>query len=239
VLSKGKLRLAAVVAVAAALLVAARFLPLREWVGQLQAGIAGLGLAGMLLFAVVYLAGTLLLAPVWVLAVVAGLTYPFWTAFALVSAVSTFAAAAAFMIARRFARARVEELVRRDPRLQAVDRAVAHGGWKVVFLLRLSPLVPYAVSNYLYGVTAIPFGAFVLASWVGMMPGTLLYLSFGAAGRAAAGPAGRTPVEWAALGVGIAATLAVTAWIGRAARRELARDRLADAAGVRPAEASS
>ena len=238
-ISTGRVRLAAVVAVAAALLVAARFLPLREWVGALQTAIAGLGIAGMLLFAGVYVAGTLLLAPVWLLAVVDVLTYPFWTAFALVSAVSTFAAAVAFTIARRFARTRVEELARRDPRFHAVDRAVARGGWRVVFLLRLSPLVPYAVSNYLFGVTAIPFGAFVLASWIGMMPGTLLYLSLGAAGRVAAGPAGRTPAEWAALGVGIAATIAVTAWIGRAARRELARERLVDATGARPAEASS
>jgi uncharacterized membrane protein YdjX (TVP38/TMEM64 family) len=82
-------RLAVAAMVAAALFVAVRFLPLRDWVAQFQGWIAGLGVAGMLLFAAAYAGGTLLLAPVWLLTVVAGLTYPFWTAFALVSAVST------------------------------------------------------------------------------------------------------------------------------------------------------
>jgi uncharacterized membrane protein YdjX (TVP38/TMEM64 family) len=128
------------------------------------------------------------------------------------------------MIARRFARARVEELARKDARLAAVDRAVAREGWKVVFLLRLSPLVPYAISNYVYGVTAVAFGQFLLASWIGMIPGTLLYVSLGAAGRAAVGgSAGRTPLEWAALAVGLAATVAVTAFVARAAKKELGK----------------
>jgi uncharacterized membrane protein YdjX (TVP38/TMEM64 family) len=224
---------AAVAAASVALLVAARLLPVREWVAAFQTWIAGLGAAGMLLFAAAYAGGTLLLAPVWLLTVVAGITYPFWTAFALVSAVSTLSAALAFAIARRFARARVERLTRRDERLAAVDRAVAREGWKVVFLLRLSPLVPYGVSNYVYGITAVAFGPFLLASWIGMMPGTFLYLSLGAAGRAAvAGPASRTPAEWAALGVGLAATVAVTAFVARAARRELVRGRLAADAGT-------
>jgi uncharacterized membrane protein YdjX (TVP38/TMEM64 family) len=220
-------RLAVAAMAAGALLVAGRVLPLREWVAQFQAWIAGLGFAGMLLFAAAYAGGTLLLAPVWFLTVVAGLTYPFWTAFALVSAVSTLSAALAFGIARRFARSRVEELARRDARLAAVDRAVAREGWKVVFLLRLSPLVPFAISNYVYGITAVAFGPFLLASWIGMLPGTFLYVSLGAAGRAAVGDAGgKTPAEWAVLGIGLAATVAVTAFVGRAAKRELAKARL-------------
>jgi len=224
---RGSTRLAAAAAIAAALLLAARFLPVREWAALFQSWIAGLGTRGVLLFAAVYVAGALLLAPVWLLAVTAGLTYPFWGAFALVSVVSTAAAGLAFWIARRFARERVEDFVGRDPRLSAVDRAVAREGWKVVFLLRLSPLVPYAVSNYLYGATAVAFGPFLLASWIGMMPGTLLYVSIGAAGRAAVGAtAARSPAGWVLLGAGLAATVAVTAWIGRAARNELERNRL-------------
>jgi uncharacterized membrane protein YdjX (TVP38/TMEM64 family) len=220
-------RLAVAALAAAVLLSAATFLPVREWAIELQRWIASLGLAGMLLFAGVFVAGALLLAPVALLTIVAGLTYPPATAFLLVSAVSTLSAGLAFWIARRFARARVEEIARRDPRLAAVDRAVARGGWKVVFLFRLSPAVPYAISNYLFGVTAISFGPFLIASWIGMMPGALLYVSLGAAGRAAleVDGRGRTPAEWAALAVGLAATAAATVWIARAARRELAKAR--------------
>jgi len=234
----GRSRRLVVAALAAgALLSAARFLPVREWAFELQRWIAGFGLVGMLLFAGIYAAGALLLAPVWLLTVIAGLTYPPATAFLLVSAVSTLSAGLAFWIARRFARARVEEMARRDPRLAAVDRAVARGGWKVVFLLRLSPAVPYALSNYLFGVTAISFGPFLLASWIGMMPGALLYVSLGEAGRAALlDGSRRTPAEWAALAVGLLATAAATVWIARAARRELARSRREEACAPEPDE---
>jgi len=234
----GRSRRLVVAALAAgALLSAARFLPVREWAFELQRWIAGLGLVGMLLFAGIYAAGALLLAPVWLLTVIAGLTYPPATAFLLVSAVSTLSAGLAFWIARRFARARVEEMARRDPRLAAVDRAVARGGWKVVFLLRLSPAVPYALSNYLFGVTAISFGPFLLASWIGMMPGALLYVSLGEAGRAALlDGSRRTPAEWAALAVGLLATAAATVWIARAARRELARSRREEGCAPEPDE---
>jgi uncharacterized membrane protein YdjX (TVP38/TMEM64 family) len=221
---------AAVLALAAAV----RFLPVREWAAAFQARLAELGAAGALLFAGVYVLTALLLGPVWLLTIVAGLTYPLPVAIGLVSAVSTFAAAAAFLIARHFARRRVEILTAKNARFAAVDRAIGAKGWRIVFLLRLSPLVPYALSNYFYGVTAVRFWPYVLASWIGMLPVTVLYVSLGAAGKAAvvaaAGARTRTPWEWAALGVGLAATIAVTAWVTRLARRELAGSRIAPCA---------
>jgi uncharacterized membrane protein YdjX (TVP38/TMEM64 family) len=202
-------------------------LPFAGWAHAFQLRLAGSGAAGALLFSAAYVAGALLLGPVWLLTVIAGLTYPFPAAVALVSAVSTFAAAIAFLIARYVARRRVERFAGRNARFAAVDRAIARRGWKVVFLLRLSPIVPYAASNYLYGVTAIRFWPFLLASWIGMLPGTFLYVSLGAAGRAAAGSQ-RTPAQWAFLAVGLAATVAVTAGIARTARQELVRNRIAE-----------
>jgi uncharacterized membrane protein YdjX (TVP38/TMEM64 family) len=221
---------AAVLALAAAI----RFLPLREWAVAFQARLAELGAAGALLFAGVYVLAALLLGPVWLLTIVAGLTYPLPVAIGLVSGVSTFAAAAAFLIARHFARRRVEVLAAKNARFAAVDRAIGAKGWRIVFLLRLSPLVPYALSNYFYGVTAVRFWPYVLASWIGMLPVTVLYVSLGAAGKAAVGAAAgtraRSPWEWGALGVGLAATIAVAAWVTRLARRELANSRIASCA---------
>jgi uncharacterized membrane protein YdjX (TVP38/TMEM64 family) len=92
-----------------------------------------------------------------------------------------------------------------------------------VVLLRLSPLVPFSLSNYLYGLTAVPFGPYVAASWAAMIPATLLYVSLGAAGRSLGEHRARSPWEWALLGVGIAATAAATVILTRMARRELAR----------------
>jgi uncharacterized membrane protein YdjX (TVP38/TMEM64 family) len=218
----------------AALVVLARFLPVRDWAAALQGRLAGLGAAGVLLFAAVYLLTTLLLGPVWLLTLVAGLTYPVPAAVALVSAVSTVSAAAAFLIARHFARKRVEAIAAQNARFAAVDRAIATKGWRIVFLLRLSPLVPYAFSNYFYGVTAIRFWPYVLSSWIGMLPITVLYVSLGAAGKVAVGAAAggrtRTPWEWVALGVGLATTLAVTVWVARLAKRELSASRIAASA---------
>ena len=214
-------------AAVAGLLVAARLLPLADWTRQFQGWIAGLGAAGVALFACAYVASTLLLGPTWLLTIVAGLTYALLPAVALVSVVSTAAAALAFLIARHFARARVEKLARKNATFAAVDRAVARQGWKIVFLLRLSPLVPYAASNYFYGVTAVRFWPYVLASWIGMLPVTVLYVSLGAAGKAAiGGTRERTPWEWAALGVGIAVTAAVTVWVAKLAKKELAKSRI-------------
>jgi len=216
-----------------ALAVLARFLPLREWAAAFQGRLAGLGTRGVLLFAAVYVLVTLLLGPVWLLTLIAGLTYPLPAAVALVSVVSTFAAAAAFLIARYFVRRRIEAIASRNPRFAAVDRAVGAKGWRIVFLLRLSPLVPYSFSNYFYGVTAIRFWPYVLSSWIGMLPITVLYVSLGAAGKAAVGAAeGRTrsPWEWAAYAVGLAATIAVTIWVARLAKRELSASRIAAAA---------
>ncbi|MCA1609827.1 MAG: TVP38/TMEM64 family protein [Thermoanaerobaculia bacterium] len=223
----------AIAAIAVALVAAARLLPAREWVGAFQAWISGLGPAAPLVFSAVYVAVALLIGPVWLLTLVAGLTWGLGTALPLVSAASTLAAALAFLIARHFARAKVEAFARRNATFAAIDRAIERKGWRIVFLLRLSPVVPYGPSNYLYGVTAIRFWPYVLASWVGMIPVTLLYLTIGAAGKAAlGGRTGRSPGEWAALGAGLVATAVVTVWVTRAAKAELAKSRVAPQAAA-------
>ncbi|MEO8191369.1 MAG: VTT domain-containing protein [Acidobacteriota bacterium] len=213
--------------IAILIVVAARLLPAREWVDAFQRWIGALGSAGLFVFAGVYVSAALLLGPVWLLTLVAGLTWPLSTALPLVSAASTLAAAIAFLLARHLARARVVAFAARNPTFAAVDRAIAQRGWRIVFLLRLSPLVPYGPSNYLYGVTAMRFWPYVLASWIGMLPVTVLYLTIGAAGRAAiGGRSGRSPWEWAALTAGLAATAVVTVWVARAAKAELEKSRV-------------
>ncbi|MEO8431214.1 MAG: VTT domain-containing protein [Acidobacteriota bacterium] len=221
----------AAAAAIAGLFAVGRLLPLRESVLAFQGWIAGLGVLGMALFAGVYVAAGLLLGPTWLLTLVAGLTWGLAVAVPLVSVVSTATAAIAFLVARHFARARVEAFARRNATFAAIDRAVARKGWRIVFLLRLSPVVPFTASNYLYGVTAVPFGPYLLASWAGMLPVTVLYVYLGAAGQAAVGASrARSAWEWAALGVGLFATAAATVWVASLARAELAKDRVSAAA---------
>ncbi|VFQ92964.1 unnamed protein product [Cuscuta campestris] len=94
------------------------------------------------------------------------------------------AASVAFLIARYFARDSILKLVEGNTKFLAIDRAIGENGFKIVTLLRLSPLLPFSLGNYLYGLTSVEFVPYVLGSWLGMLPGTWAYVSAGALGRA-------------------------------------------------------
>jgi uncharacterized membrane protein YdjX (TVP38/TMEM64 family) len=207
------LALAAVVVLVAAV----RLLPFEDLLRHFHESMAGLGLRGAVIYGIVYVIAALLFVPGSVLTLGAGLAFGLGPGLVLVSLASTTAAALAFLIARHLARSRVETLAQKNPRFAAIDRAVAERGALVVLLLRLSPIVPFSLSNYLYGLTRVRFLPYVAASWAGMLPGTVLYVSLGAAGHAAGEE--RTPVEWALLAIGIAATAVVTVMLARVARR--------------------
>jgi uncharacterized membrane protein YdjX (TVP38/TMEM64 family) len=220
-------RVAIAGAAVAALAAAWRFLPLHAWLQAFEDRVSSMGPAGPVVYGVIYILAVLLFVPGIVLTLGAGLLFGLARGIVLVSAASTVAAAAAFGIARHLARRRIEKWARDRPEFEAIDRAIGQKGWKVVALLRLSPIVPFSLSNYLYGLTSIRFGAYVLTSWLAMLPATVVYVSLGAAGRAAGTGARRTPAEWALLAAGLAATAAVTVFVTRLARRELAKLRIA------------
>jgi len=215
------------VALAVAVLIAAGWaLPFRDWLSAFGEWIAGLGPEAYVLYAAVYVVVTVLLLPAWLMTIAAGFLFGLLPGVAVVSIGSTFGAAAAFLIARHLARAGVARRTARNPRFAAIDRAIGKKGWKIVFLLRLSPFVPFVFSNYFYGLTAIRFWPYVLASWAGMIPLTFLYVSFGVAGREAtrlaAGPS--TPWKWVLAAAGILVTLAATAYATRVTRRAIEQE---------------
>ena len=217
----------AIGAAVVALVVAGRVLPLKEWMTAFRGYVAGLGAAGFVLYGLVYVVAALLFVPGILLTLGAGLAFGLGWGTVLVSASSTIAAAAAFLIARYAARGRVEALARRNKKFGAVDRAIAKNGWKVVALLRLSPLIPFSISNYLYGLTAVRFAPYVAASWVAMLPATFLYVYLGAAGASLGDGKEKSPWEWVLLSAGLVATVAVTVILARVARRELESKRVA------------
>jgi uncharacterized membrane protein YdjX (TVP38/TMEM64 family) len=210
-----------------ALVVATRLLPVADWVRAFQSWGAHRGVWGGVLYGALYVVAVLLFVPGSLLTIGAGLVFGLLWGTAIVSVASTAAAALAFLIARYVARRRVEALAKRNEKFRAIDQAIHAKGWRVVALLRLSPLVPFSVSNYLYGLTPVRFGPYVLASWIAMLPATVLYVWIGAAGRAAttADREGRSPLEWGLLGAGLVATAVVTVMVSRAARRELEKIR--------------
>ena len=137
---------------------------------------------------------------------------------------ATIAASLAFLIARQFARDWVRLLFERRRVFSVIDDAVAEDGWKIVALLRLSPAVPFNLQNYLFGVTAISFRHFVAATFVGIVPGTMLYVYLGLFGKAAAseGGSGRT-LKSVVFGLGLLAAVIVVVLVTRKAMAKLKR----------------
>jgi uncharacterized membrane protein YdjX (TVP38/TMEM64 family) len=145
---------------------------------------------------------------------------------ACVSAGSTLGASAAFLAGRSLARGWIERRVAAYPRFQAIDHAVAENGFKIVLLARLSPVFPFNMLNYAFGLTRVSFRDYVLASWIGMLPGTILYVyigsTVGALADIVAGRVEKSPAQQILFFTGLAATLAVTLLMTRIAKRALA-----------------
>jgi uncharacterized membrane protein YdjX (TVP38/TMEM64 family) len=188
--------------------------------------ISGLGPLGYVLFVLLYVAACVVLVPASVLTLGAGAVYGLGEGIVISSTAATLGASVAFLLGRHLARERVVRKLEAYPRFQMIDRAVARDGWKIVFMTRLSPMFPFVLLNYAYGVTGVSFREFFFASWLGMLPGTVLYVYLGSLAREVASASAhqqreRTAGEWALYAVGLLATVAVTVYVTRLARRAL------------------
>ena len=192
---------------------------------QVLQTVSELGPWGPAAFLLVYVAATVLLLPGSILTLGAGFVFGLGWGTVLVSVSSTLGATASFLIGRHLARDWVARRMQAYPRFSAVDEAVAEEGWKIVGLTRLSPLFPFNLLNYSFGITRVKLRHYVLASWLGMLPGTILYVYLGSlAGDLATlglGERTRTPEEWTLYVVGFLATAAVAFQVTRLARRAL------------------
>src|SRR5438477_9325308 len=209
------------------LLLAARFLPVQQWLRSFNDWVGQMGLAGIFIFIGVYVVATVLLVPGAILTIGAGFAFGLWKGFLAVSTAATLGASLAFLVARFVARDKIEAMAGRNTKFQRIDNAIGKQGAKLIFLLRLSPVIPFNLSNYFYGLTAVKFWPYVLASWIGMMPGTFLYVYIGGAGKAAVSAAADGEEMkhgwqyWTFTGVGLAATIVVTVWVTKIARDAL------------------
>ena len=220
-------KLLALIVVVIVLFLTVKFLPVQQWLRSFNDWVGQMGVAGIFIFIGVYVAATVLLTPGAILTIGAGFTFGLWIAFLAVSAGSTLGAALAFLIARFIARDKIEAIAQRNQKFRRIDSAIGREGAKLIFLLRLSPVIPFNLSNYFYGLTGVKFWPYVLASWLGMMPATFLYVYIGTAGKeAVSAAAGSEPIRhgwqyWTFMSVGLAATIAVTIWVTKIARDAL------------------
>lgn len=190
---------------------------LRLFVGAIDS----LGFWGPVLFVLIYVAAAVLMIPGSILTLGAGAAFGMVKGFALVSIASTAGAIAAFLVGRYLAREKAAQRIEGSPTFAAIDQAIAAEGWKIVGLTRLTPLIPYTLLNYALSLTKVRFIPYALATWIGMIPGTLMYVYLGSLGNTGASRE-RTAGEWALLMVGLIATITVTLVISRAAKKALA-----------------
>ena len=209
------------IAAIAAVVILGGLLPVGRWAQVLVEKVHGAGAAGVALFAAIYIVSPLLLAPASVLTIAAGFLYGRVAGTLLVLLCALVAASLAFLLGRTLLRAPVRRRIERDPKLRAVDAAIGAHGVRLVLLLRLSPVVPFNLLNYALGATRVAFLPYAAASLIGMIPGTFLFVSIGAAATSAAQLDKGVRPPGAALWVGIAATLSAVALLTVIARRAL------------------
>lgn len=181
--------------------------------------VADWGVLGVVVFILVYAVAAVLLIPASILTLGAGFAFGLPLGMLAVSIASTLGAALSFLVSRYVARDKVQKKFGQNEKFAAVDKAISNQGWKIVALLRLSPVFPYNALNYILGLTGIKFLHYVAASWAGMLPGTLLYVYIGSLGKAVSRET--TPAEWAMRIVGLLATLAVTIYITKLAKKAM------------------
>ena len=222
---KGAVRLLVAAAVVVALIVLAKRFNAQEQLRAALAWIDGLGPLGPVVFVGIYILATVFFLPGSILTLGAGAVFGVVQGSIYVSIASTLGATAAFLVGRYLARDWVAKKVEGNAKFNAIDQAVGREGWKIVGLTRLSPVFPFNLLNYSYGLTRVSLRDFFFASWIGMMPGTVMFVYVGSlAGSLAtigAGERSRTPQEWILYGVGLLATVAVTVYVTKIARRAL------------------
>ncbi|MEE9315258.1 MAG: TVP38/TMEM64 family protein [Rhizobiaceae bacterium] len=198
------------------------FLPIKEWLGEFQTWVQAYGALGWLIFIVVYALTAFLLIPGSILSLGAGVAYGLW-GFPLVIIGASLGSAISFLAARYIFHDKVQAKVASYPKFLAVNEAIRDEGWKVVFLLRLSPALPFSLQNWFLGLTPVGFWPSQIATFFGIMPGTLLYIWVASLGgeAAAGGMEGSSTARYIGLGVGLLATIIVTVVVTRKAQQKL------------------
>lgn len=220
-----RLRILIIVLGIALVAAATHFLPLGEWVTGLAQGARETGTLGVVVFFAAYVVSTVAVLPGSILTLALGFAYGPALGLAIASPASVAGATCAFLLGRTLLRDWAAQKVGRSARARAIEAAVEREGFKLVLLLRLSPIVPFNLLNYVLSLTRVGLGTYVLASFVGMLPGTALYVYLGSLAPVAAelssatqeGDAARTTLYV----IGLLATVAVVVIGTRAARRAL------------------
>ena len=189
--------------------------------------IESLGSIGAIAFIGIYIIATIAFLPAFILTLGAGVLFGVWWGSVYVFIGATLGAIAAFLVGRYLVRDWVAKKIAGNDKFRAIDRAVGKEGLKIVLLTRLSPIFPFNLLNYAFGVTGVSIQDYIIGS-IGMIPGTMMYVYIGSlAGSVALIGTETQPtnptLQWTIRIVGFVATIAVTIYITRIAKQSLSQ----------------
>ncbi len=202
-----------------------RYLPVGNWLVESQSLIKSLGPFAPIAYVLVYVITTVLMIPGSLLTIGAGGLFGLWLGFAVVVAGANIGALCAFLLARTLLRKRVARWAAGNQKFAAIDQAIGREGFKMVLLLRLSPVFPFSLLNYLLGLTTVKTSEYILANLIGMLPATfmIVYIAATASDALSAGSGGLGFWQIALRVIGLLATIAVVVVVTRTARKALAQ----------------
>ncbi len=191
--------------------------------------VENLGIFGPIAFIVIYNLATLLFIPGSLLTLKGGCLFGWFWGSVYVLIAATLGAIIAFLIGRYCSRDWVAQKISHNSQFKAIDKAVAKEGFKIVLLTRLSPVFPFNLLNYAFGVTQVSLKDYILGS-IGIIPGTVTYVYMGSlvtdvAMLNGSGYQPSTPsaliAQYVMQVIGLIATVAVTVYITRVAQQAL------------------
>ena len=212
----------------AILIVTAKYFNIQELLKRALLWIDSFGFWTPVAFIVIYNLATVLFVPGSIVTMGGGLIFGVVWGSVYVFIAATLGAISAFLIGRYLSRDWVAKLLEKHPNFKAIDEAVAREGFKIVFLTRLSPVFPFNLLNYAFGVTKVSLKDYFLGS-IGMIPGTVMYVYLGSLACDCAAlktvsqstnPQVET-VQWLMRVVGFIATVTVTLYVTRIAKKAL------------------
>ncbi|MEI3650076.1 MAG: TVP38/TMEM64 family protein [Dolichospermum lemmermannii FEM_B0920] len=205
-------------------------LNLQEFLQNALQWINSLGAIGGIVFIGIYIIATLAFLPAALLTLGAGVIFGVIWGSIYVFIGATLGAIAAFLGGRYLAQGWVKEKISSYKKFAIIDKAVSKEGLKIVLLVRLSPLFPFNLLNYAFGITSVSFQDYLIGS-VGMIPGTIMYVYFGSlvgdiALIGSKNQAGNIILHWVIQIMGLIATIAVTVYVTKIAKKALKDENL-------------
>jgi uncharacterized membrane protein YdjX (TVP38/TMEM64 family) len=225
--TKQWVKIAALLLVIAAIIVAFRVLPVADWLRHFQTYVRGLGALGYIVYISVYAVCVVAFVPASILTLGAGAIFGFAGGTIVVVIGATIGATLAFLLARTVMRKRIEAMTATNAKFRALDRAIANEGMKIVFLVRLAVVFPFTYINYAFGLTAIPLWRYVLATFLGIIPATAAFV-FASSAATNAATTSTSSITKTVYIAGAVIAIIVSVLIGRIATRAIKRAGVSD-----------